>query len=296
MKLGYEYRRTSIQQFFDKDFRGKLSFAPVSATLCPSPATSQTGCGSLSSFLEGIVNSGCGKVFNYFGYPTRHTFENSHGVYFQDSFHLFPRFPLNYGLRWDYFGVVTEKNHLFSNFDTTADTLVPVGPGGLSRLYEPDYRNFAPRLSAAWDVFGTGKTVVRSGFGIFYYAFSQDFFLGHLPYPPFFDPRPAYNAIGPAQTLPAQATGTIALNVPVYGPPGCSNVECDIFGVDRNIKTPYMENYNFNINQPISTKLVLQLGYVGSQGHRLFRFLDISQPSAATIFATECPNSPAPGQ
>src|SRR5260370_9279522 len=148
MKLGYEYRRTSIQQFFDKDFRGKLSFAPVAAAPCPSPATSQTGCGSLTSFLEGNLNTGFGKSFNYFGDSTRHTFENNHGVYFQDSFHLFPRFTLNYGLRWDYLGVVTEKNHLFSNFDTTPGTLVRGGSGGLSSLYQPADANFAPRLTA----------------------------------------------------------------------------------------------------------------------------------------------------
>src|SRR6266568_7687860 len=97
MKFGYEYRRTSIQQFFDKDFRGKLSFA------------------SLSDFLSGTLNTGFAKSFNYFGDSTRHTFENNHGVYFQDSFHPFPRITLNYGLRWDYFGVVSEKRNLMSN-------------------------------------------------------------------------------------------------------------------------------------------------------------------------------------
>lgn len=44
-----------------------------------------------------------------------------------------------------------------------------------------------------------------------------------------------------------------------------------------------MENYNLNIQQQIGSKMMLQLGYVGSQGHRLWRFFDINQPSAATI-------------
>src|SRR5207248_10727301 len=45
----------------------------------------------------------------------------------------------------------------------------------------------------AWDVTGKSITVLRAGWGMFYDSFSQDIFLGHLPYPPFFDPGPAYN-------------------------------------------------------------------------------------------------------
>jgi hypothetical protein len=269
LKFGFEFRRTSVSQFFDKYFRGRLEFL------------------TLSDFLAGNVNTAFGKSIQYSGDSTRNTFENSYGLYVQDSFHLTQRITLNYGLRWDYFGVVAEKNHLFSNFDTTTGQLVQVAPGGLSQLYKPDYKNFSPRLSIAWDVFGTGRTVVRSGYGLFFDAFSQDMFLGHLPYPPFFDPGPAYNNIGPKPIISATANGTIVAGQPVYAPPSCSSVECDIFAFDRNIKTPYMENYNLNIEQQISSKVVLQAGYVGSQGHRLFRFFDISQPGQATITACD---------
>src|SRR5262249_24957397 len=78
-------------------------------------------------------------------------------------------------------------------------------------------------------------------------------------------------------------------NTPLYGTPGC-DVECDIFSFDRNIKTPYMENYNINIQHQFSNKVALQVGYVGSQGHRLFRFFDLNQPSQGEITAedTDC--------
>jgi hypothetical protein len=275
LKFGFEFRRTSVTQYFDKYFRGKLSFL------------------SLDDFLAGDLNTNFGKSFQYSGDTTRHTHQNGYGMYAQDSFRVTQRITLNYGLRWDYFGVVSEQDHLFSNFNTTTGELEQVAPGGYSNLYKPTYNNFAPRLSIAWDVFGTGRTVVRSGFGIFYDAFSQDMMLGHLPYPPFFDPGPAYNAIGPDPILPAAAIGGpggITSGVPVYGTPSCSSVECDIFAFDRNIKTPYMENYNLNIEQQISSKVALQVGYVGSQGHRLFRFFDISQPSQSEVTAADCPN------
>ena len=51
-----------------------------------------------------------------------------------------------------------------------------------------------------------------------------------------------------------------------------------------------MENYNLNIQQQITSKTVLQVGYVGSQGHRLFRFYDLNQPTNAAVTAADCPN------
>ena len=76
--------------------------------------------------------------------------------------------------------------------------------------------------------------------------------------------------------------------VPVYGTVRLQFAECDIFAVDPHIKTPYMENYNLNIQQQLTSKTTLQVGYVGSQGHRLFRFYDINQPNQAAITAADC--------
>ncbi|MGA8344831.1 MAG: hypothetical protein WB781_23065, partial [Candidatus Sulfotelmatobacter sp.] len=98
----------------------------------------------------------------------------------------------------------------------------------------------------------------------------------------------AYNNVGPSPILSTGAVGgTIAAGVPVYSATTTCSYECDVFAFDRNIKTPYMENYNLNIQQQLSSKAVLQLSYVGSQGHHLWRFFDISQPSAAQINAAD---------
>jgi len=283
LKFGVDFHRTSVQQYFDKYFRGRLSFSGGGAKL------SNNG---IQDFLAGYVDGG----FQYFGNSTRHTFENNFGFYVQDSYRLTPRLTLNYGFRWDYFGVVREKNNLLSNI-TNLDavnntfTLTQVGQPGLSQLYNPDKKDFAPRVSLAWDVTGKGKTVVRTGFGMFYDAFSQDMVLGHLPYAPFFDPGPAYNNLPGADPINSSGAvkGPVIAGSPVFAPPntgGCG-FECDAFAFDRNIKTPYMENYNLNFQQQLSSKTVIQVSYVGSQGHRLWRFFDISQPSQAQITAAD---------
>ena len=300
VKMGFEFRRTSInQQEFQKYFRGRLKFS------------------NLTTFLEGTpLGGGFGSLqYSSSGSTGRHTFENSYGLYVQDGFRLNPRLTLNYGLRWDYYGVVQEKNNLFANYivssfnpstDIGTGALQQVGTNGLNTLYQPDYRNFSPRASIAWDVTGKSKTVVRAGVGLLYDAFSQDMFLGHLPYPAYYAPGPAYGNFGPAPITAAglsPASATITAGTPVYEQSGCvpggvifTNVECDIFGVDPHIKTPYMENYNINIQQQITNKTTLQIGYVGSQGHRLFRFYDINQPTHAIV--TQCDTgipTPLPG-
>lgn len=278
IKFGFDFYRSSIQQYFDKYFRGKLEF------------------NDLQDFLSGTVDGG----FQYAGNTIRHTHENSYGFFIQDSFRATPRLTLNYGLRYDYFGVIGERNNLLSNITNlnaaqNTFTLTQVGQPGLSSLYNPDHKDFAPRLSAAWDVTGQGKTVVRAGWGMFFDAFSQDMALGHLPYPPYFDPGPAYNPLPGAAPIYSAATigGTIVANQPLFGSESACNFECDAFAFDRNIKMPYMENYNLNIQQQLANHAVLQLGYVGSQGHRLWRFFDISQPSQAQITAADIANAQA---
>src|SRR5271165_2382438 len=288
LKAGFEFRRTSIEQYFNKYFRGRLKF---NTTYNDDGSVKET---ALQNFLQGNVSSG----LQYSGNSRRHTFENGYGLYLQDSFRLNPRLTVNYGLRWDYYGVVQEKNNLFANFlvssfdpigDTGTGTYSQVGTSGLSRLYNPDHKDFSPRASVAWDVTGKGKTVVRIGAGLFYDAFSQDMVLGHLPYPAYYAPGPAYGSFGPDPISAAAVPGgtTIQAHVPVYGTAGC-NPECDIFAVDPHIKTPYMENYNINIQQQLTAKTTLQVGYVGSQGHRLFRFYDISQPNQDAIWRADC--------
>jgi len=268
IKFGYEFRRTSISQYFNRTFRGKLEFS------------------GLESFLAGIPDDGGTQGI---GDTNRNTFENSHAGYLQDSYRFTRSLTLNLGLRYDYFGIVQEKQDMFTNVDPTTGDVFPVGAG---RLYQPDYKNWAPRVSVAWDVNGKGKTVVRAGYGIFYDAYSQDMFMGHLPYSSSFDPGPAYSGLpGVGQiSFGSPATDAYGNLVPFApGQPVFSNYTPmgDAFGVDPHLRSPYLENYNLNLQQQLTRKVVIQVGYVGSQGHKLLDFLDINQPSQAQITAAD---------
>ena len=206
------------------------------------------------------------------------------GLYIQDEFRLTQRLTVNYGMRWDYFGVVHEKNNLFYQMSAAnGGTEIQVGsPGGPSSLYNPDYNNFAPRVGLAYDITGKGETVIRAGWGLFYDAFSQDIFLGHIPYNCAFCPGPAYAGVGPAAISFAGLSGNALGSGSVFASPSPLG---DFFGTDPNIRTPYVQNFNLNVQQQLGKKMVLQVGYVGSIGTKLFRFRDLNQPSQAQITA-----------
>ncbi len=257
VKAGYEFRRTTVDGYFDAGYRGVLNFD------------------SLDSFLAGEVAGGR----QAFGDSRRQTFQSSHGFYAQDSFTVSRNVTLNYGLRWDYMGVLGEDQNRLSILDPKLG-LVQVGTHGLSALYPRDLGNFGPRASAVWDASGKGRTVVRASWGIFFDSYSQDYFVGQLPFNTF-NAGPGYNGIGPSPILFSYSpTGTLATGSPVFNRStfGAS----DVFTVAQDLRTPYQHNYNVNIEQQLGRNAVVQIGYVGSQGRRLYRFRDINQADSLT--------------
>src|SRR5579862_2944181 len=102
-KFGFDFHRTTVAQNPDGHwFRGRLKFTHDGAF---------PGSTGIQDFLAGVVDSG----LQYSGNTSRHTFENNYGLYVQDSFRATAHLTLNYGLRYDYAGVVGEKNNLLSN-------------------------------------------------------------------------------------------------------------------------------------------------------------------------------------
>jgi outer membrane receptor protein involved in Fe transport len=278
IKFGGEFRRTTVNSFNDLIARGELDF------------------NSLTDFLAGGLDGGTSNVGN----TSRNAHQNSVAFYIQDGFHVTNRLTVNAGLRWDYFGVIGADGNQFSIYDPT------VGLVQKSQLYPKDLNNFSPRVSVAYDVFGKGKTVVRAGVGVFYDAFSQDLFTGQLAYNTD-NTGPAYNAIGPnpiyitsalnpALTVvtnplsPIVGDTIIRPNVAVFDPASVTAgtaTSTDVFTVSQKLRTPYVYNYNFNVQQEIVHNTVLEVSYVGSAGHKLFRFLDINQPTQAEITAAD---------
>ncbi len=148
-------------------------------------------------------------------------------------------------------------------------------------------------MGLAYDFTGKGETVIRAGWGLFYDAFSQDIFLGHIPYNCVFCPGPAFAGVGPAAIYSEGLSGANLGGGPLFSSPSPLG---DFFGADPNIRTPYVQNFNLNLQQQLNSKMVLQVGYVGSIGTKLFRFRDLNQPTQAQITAydSSCPIATVP--
>ncbi len=248
LKAGFEFRRTTVDGFFDAGYRGRLDF------------------GSLDDFIAGRLSGGRQAK----GDSRRFTFQNNTSFYAQDNFQVKRNVTLNWGVRWDYYGVIGEEQNRFTMFDTTSQQVTPV-----TRLYDKDWNNFSPRASVAWDLTGQARSVLRGGYGLYYDAFSQDFFVGQLPFNTF-NPGPAYNDI----LFSFAPVSEIVAGAPVFDDASFS--ASDVFTVDRKLKTPYLQVYNVNFQQELGSKAAVQVGYVGSLGRALFRYRDINQLDPAT--------------
>jgi outer membrane receptor protein involved in Fe transport len=256
-KFGGEYRRAIVNSVNDVNGRGRLNFNSLADFLAGNIAPSST-------ILRGATR--------------RDTFTNNFGLFAQDDWKITPRLTLNYGVRYEYLGVFQEEGDRLANFVPGSMTgLVQVGTPGLSNLYDSDRNNFGPRFGFAYDVTGKGRTVVRGAYGFYYDTPSQDFFLLQG----FQSGGPASPATNPLQNLNVFSSGPVGFgpNVPIFGAATAPTSPFAIFAVDLNQRTPYIQNYNVNVQQEVIPGMVLQVGYVGSQGRKLFRLRDINQAS-----------------
>jgi TonB-dependent receptor-like protein len=121
---------------------------------------------SLTQFLQGTLSSSGGQTTVEAGDPTRNYSNGQYAAFLQDDWRFTRRLTLNLGLRYELVSVVKERNGLEGNFDPTLG-LEQVG-FQISSPYNGDHNNVSPRLGIAWDVFGTGKTVVRAGGSLMY--------------------------------------------------------------------------------------------------------------------------------
>jgi Carboxypeptidase regulatory-like domain/TonB dependent receptor len=274
-KFGAEIHRDAFTGAAYGGARGRIKF--VGGAALPNSS-------GLEDFFAGAPTSGSQLV----GDPTRHIHNWGYAGFVQDDWRITKTLTLNVGLRYELDTVVKEAHDLLGNFDPNIG-LVQVGQG-ISSPYNGDHTDFAPRLGFAWDPQGTGKTVVRGGGGIMYETLNWESFLA------------LNNSLG-ISTIPtgalgvgpggAAGTGSIAVgtlnfagsNLDWNGPGtvfpttpiDCLANPCSILGMNPRIKTPYVFNWNVNVQHAFTSALSLEVAYVGDHGSKLIGISDINQ-------------------
>jgi hypothetical protein len=275
IKFGGEARRIVIDSFNESLSRGEIefgssTFGPGGSGLCPTgfQYCNDAGVTTLANFYLGASSSTSANAGN----TQRTTYNNGLSFFAQDDFRVAPRLTLNYGLRWEYFGPLSEAHNLLSNLGKDGN-LAMVGTDGVDGAYARDLNNFGPRLGFAWNALS--KTVLRGGYGIYYDYVPQDLLIANFTT----SAGLVTNPIGPSAVVPFNFNAG-AFNNTAPGPVFTANsapCPCSVFVTPRHFATPYAQNWNLNLEQELSQSFALQLGYVGGKGTHLVRLLDINQ-------------------
>jgi len=271
--------------------------AQLTATHLPGiGATDLAAANSLLALLGGYVTSST-QTFNITsresGYVSgatnlRHFKFDQNSLYVQDKWKMFDRLTLTLGLRYDYFGVIDEKDGLFllpqivnnSIYATLLgnSTLDFAGSGIGKPWYNKDWNNFAPQIGVALDPTGNGKTVLRGGFGV---SYLNDEHIASI--------RNNVTTSGGLNTDVTRmglsgrvSAGLTPIVQPTFKVPRtfAENYALNMasaFGLpDPDLATPYIQEWNLEAQHDLKG-VIIQARYVGNHQVKSFRAYDLNQ-------------------
>ncbi|HKG79616.1 MAG TPA: TonB-dependent receptor, partial [Pyrinomonadaceae bacterium] len=257
IKFGVDLRFSQQNAFRDVESRGRLQFSPFGQI---------TG-NALGDLLLGFpFLTSVARVDN----PQQIRTE-SYNFFINDSYRVTPRLTLIGGLRYEYNSPPVDADDRANIYDVTTRSLVQVGTNGIPRSgFEADKNNFAPRVGFAWSA--NEKTVLRGGYGIYYdqspLAPAEALYFNS----PFFDNNIFFSLPG----LPLTLNDPFPSFFPFPLPDSALSIQ-------RDLRTGYMQHWNFTVERQVGSDSVIELAYVGSKGTKLLTARDINQPQPGVL-------------
>ncbi len=217
-------------------------------------------------------------------------------IYGQDSFKVTPQLTLNYGLRWEHYGV-QHNNHqdLDSNFyfgsgtgleqQTRTGNVFLTQQSPIGEFWKPRWGTLAPRVGFAYDLFGNGRTSLRGGYGI---SYERNF--GNVTFNASFNP-PASAVISDScsaedasciATVTNEDLGPLGQSIgPQYLPP------VELRHMDQNIEVAQTQFWSFDVQHQVKPGTVLDLGYAGARGAHLYDLANVNQIGAGQVYLND---------
>lgn len=184
---------------------------------------------------------------------------NNLGFFAQDSWKVFQRLTAELGVRYDWNATPTEAFDRFANFDPTTGSLVRT-----SSPYKENNKNFQPRAGLSYDVFGSGKTIVRAAYAVLTDQPITNLVTGLTANPPFGNPQ----AFQGGTTQKTTYSGLLASAA-------ASGLNPTV--VDPDFQNSYVESYNLNVQQQVTNNWSLMVGYFGSSARHLRTRVNLNQ-------------------
>jgi hypothetical protein len=265
VKFGTDIRVLQENAYRDVEARGFLEFEGI-----------YTG-NPLEELLLGLPTDTGVAVMN----NPEHLRSHSLDFFVNDTWRIRPNLTLTAGLRYEYNSPAVDASNNANLYNPATGSLVPVGQNGFPAAgYNADYHNFAPQLGIAWSPKAHSSTVVRAAYGIHYDQSSL------APGEGLYFSAPYYNL---NVYFPIEGVFTPSLSDPFpsnfpYPYPASATA------FQRNLQTPYYQQWNFGIQQQIGKYEVLEVAYVGTKGTHLIDSRDINQPQPSTNPNYERPN------
>ncbi|MGA2736421.1 MAG: TonB-dependent receptor [Bryobacteraceae bacterium] len=256
-KFGADYRITQQNAYRDIEARGFIDFLG-----------DITG-NALEELLLGLpTDSGVATLDN-----PEHLRTHSYNFFANDTWRVRPNLTLILGLRYEFNSPPVDAQNHANLYDLATQTLVPVGTDGMPRGgYVPDRDNFAPRVGLAWTPAWSPRTVVRTGYGVYYDQSSLAPGEGLYFSPPYFNLNVYYPI---SATQPLLLSNPFPSNFPYPYPPSA-------LAFQPNLHTPYVQQWNFNVEHSLGGSRMIEIGYVGSKGTDLIGARDFNQPPPST--------------
>jgi hypothetical protein len=216
-------------------------------------------------------------------------------LYVQDSIRLHTRFTLNIGLRWeptfpwnDLYGqqdifraadyYAGKKTAQFSN--APPGLFFPGDPGVPKNGNYPDWKNFAPRLGFAYDVFGNGKTSLRGGAGVFFDARIVGYYNFHLVNTPWSETVSLTSPAGPFSNPYLGITNPFPLpRVPAPNAPFPKPVLVVTWDPAGRYVTPTIYQWNLSLEHQLAPDWLVRGAYVGTRSTHLNEDMELNPAS-----------------